>query len=182
MKRTRRDRTEMENILFKLFERQPNWSLKQLMQETDQPEVLFSPFPSSAEREHRFPTIINTFLISKQLHNNNLCFMFFLLCSNFWRRYWMISVSTTKEDQIKGHTSSSPNTRSLQGTMTLLEFYGIPEPFAPICWTWVLEVLTTRNSQLVSCCVQVCLMLHLAALSHSLYSWADVCVVPPATL
>jgi len=28
----------MENILFKLFERQPNWSLKQLMQETDQPE------------------------------------------------------------------------------------------------------------------------------------------------
>ncbi|TVU34946.1 hypothetical protein EJB05_16805, partial [Eragrostis curvula] len=38
MKRTRRDRTEMENILFKLFEKQPNWSLKQLMQETDQPE------------------------------------------------------------------------------------------------------------------------------------------------
>ncbi|TKW17026.1 hypothetical protein SEVIR_5G338600v4 [Setaria viridis] len=38
MKRTRRDRKEMENILFKLFERQPNWSLKQLMQETDQPE------------------------------------------------------------------------------------------------------------------------------------------------
>ncbi|WVZ68662.1 hypothetical protein U9M48_017576 [Paspalum notatum var. saurae] len=37
-KRTRRGRTEMENILFKLFERQPNWSLKQLMQETDQPE------------------------------------------------------------------------------------------------------------------------------------------------
>ncbi|KAL6845228.1 hypothetical protein ACP4OV_024723 [Aristida adscensionis] len=38
MKRTRRDRGELENILFKLFERQPNWSLKQLMQETDQPE------------------------------------------------------------------------------------------------------------------------------------------------
>ncbi|CAO2197445.1 unnamed protein product [Urochloa humidicola] len=38
MKRTRRDRTEMENILFKLFERQPNWSLKHLIQETDQPE------------------------------------------------------------------------------------------------------------------------------------------------
>nr|CAB3478444.1 unnamed protein product [Digitaria exilis] len=38
MKRTRRNRTDMENILFKLFERQPNWSLKQLMQETDQPE------------------------------------------------------------------------------------------------------------------------------------------------
>ncbi|KAF8766188.1 hypothetical protein HU200_007692 [Digitaria exilis] len=30
MKRTRRNRTDMENILFKLFERQPNWSLKQL--------------------------------------------------------------------------------------------------------------------------------------------------------
>ena len=29
----------MEAILFKLFERQPNWSLKQLVQETDQPEV-----------------------------------------------------------------------------------------------------------------------------------------------
>ncbi|KAF0919151.1 hypothetical protein E2562_028451 [Oryza meyeriana var. granulata] len=38
MKRTRRDRRELENILFKLFERQPNWSLKNLMQETDQPE------------------------------------------------------------------------------------------------------------------------------------------------
>jgi len=39
VKRTRRDRTEMENIIFKLFERQPNWALKALVQETDQPEV-----------------------------------------------------------------------------------------------------------------------------------------------
>ncbi|KAK3165586.1 hypothetical protein QOZ80_1AG0035060 [Eleusine coracana subsp. coracana] len=38
MKRTRRDPAELQNILFKLFERQPNWSLKQLMHETDQPE------------------------------------------------------------------------------------------------------------------------------------------------
>jgi hypothetical protein len=38
-KRTRRDRKDLENILFKLFERQANWSLKHLMQETDQPEV-----------------------------------------------------------------------------------------------------------------------------------------------
>ncbi|RCV17006.1 hypothetical protein SEVIR_3G188900v4 [Setaria viridis] len=38
VKRTRRDRTEMENIIFKLFERQPNWALKALVQETDQPE------------------------------------------------------------------------------------------------------------------------------------------------
>ncbi|XP_042380972.1 transcription initiation factor IIF subunit beta-like [Zingiber officinale] len=37
-KRTRRDKGEMLNILFKLFERQPNWALKQLVQETDQPE------------------------------------------------------------------------------------------------------------------------------------------------
>ncbi|WOL09662.1 general transcription factor IIF subunit 2-like [Canna indica] len=37
-KRTRRDRNELENIIFKLFERQPNWALKQLVQETDQPE------------------------------------------------------------------------------------------------------------------------------------------------
>lgn len=40
-KRTRRDRGEMEDIMFKLFERQPNWTLRQLIQETDQPEVCF---------------------------------------------------------------------------------------------------------------------------------------------
>lgn len=39
MKRTRRDRGEMEDIMFKLFERQSNWTLRQLIQETDQPEV-----------------------------------------------------------------------------------------------------------------------------------------------
>ncbi|CAI9091087.1 OLC1v1026013C2 [Oldenlandia corymbosa var. corymbosa] len=38
MKRTRRGKDEMEEIMFKLFERQPNWTLKQLIQETDQPE------------------------------------------------------------------------------------------------------------------------------------------------
>nr|GLL17959.1 general transcription factor IIF subunit 2-like isoform X2 [Ipomoea trifida] len=38
LKRTRKDRDEMEEIMFKLFERQPNWTLKQLIQETDQPE------------------------------------------------------------------------------------------------------------------------------------------------
>ncbi|KAK9124316.1 hypothetical protein Sjap_013918 [Stephania japonica] len=37
-KRTRRDRGEMEAIMFKLFERQPNWTLRQLVMETDQPE------------------------------------------------------------------------------------------------------------------------------------------------
>ncbi|CAL4961143.1 unnamed protein product [Urochloa decumbens] len=37
-KRTRMDRGELETKLFKFFERQPNWSLKQLMQETNQPE------------------------------------------------------------------------------------------------------------------------------------------------
>ena len=31
----------MEHIMFKLFERQPNWTLRQLIQETDQPEVCF---------------------------------------------------------------------------------------------------------------------------------------------
>lgn len=37
----------MEEIMFKLFERQPNWTLKQLIQETDQPEVscLSNPLP-----------------------------------------------------------------------------------------------------------------------------------------
>ncbi|KAM0042718.1 putative DNA helicase [Helianthus debilis subsp. tardiflorus] len=38
-KRTRRDRGEMEDIMFKLFERQSNWTLKHLISETDQPEV-----------------------------------------------------------------------------------------------------------------------------------------------
>ncbi|XP_062092845.1 uncharacterized protein LOC133798528 isoform X2 [Humulus lupulus] len=47
MKRTRRDRGEMEDIMFKLFERQPNWTLKQLIQETDQPE---RPFAAISER------------------------------------------------------------------------------------------------------------------------------------
>ena len=39
MKRTRRDRGELEDIMFKLFERKPNWALKQLVVETDQPAV-----------------------------------------------------------------------------------------------------------------------------------------------
>lgn len=38
-KRTRRDPEEMEKIMFRLFEKQPNWTLKQLVQKTDQPEV-----------------------------------------------------------------------------------------------------------------------------------------------
>eukprot|EP00252_Welwitschia_mirabilis_P020598 TRINITY_DN5080_c0_g2_i1.p1 TRINITY_DN5080_c0_g2~~TRINITY_DN5080_c0_g2_i1.p1 ORF type:complete len:295 (+),score=76.29 TRINITY_DN5080_c0_g2_i1:197-1081(+) len=38
MKRTRMDRRELENILFKLFEEQSNWTLKQLVTKTDQPE------------------------------------------------------------------------------------------------------------------------------------------------
>ncbi|KAI3986196.1 hypothetical protein MKX01_004340 [Papaver californicum] len=37
-RRSRRDRVEMEGIMFQLFERQPNWTLRQLIQETDQPE------------------------------------------------------------------------------------------------------------------------------------------------
>ncbi|KAK4753450.1 hypothetical protein SAY87_022248 [Trapa incisa] len=37
MKRTRMGKGELEDIMFKLFERQPNWALKQLVQETDQP-------------------------------------------------------------------------------------------------------------------------------------------------
>ncbi|KAL2555514.1 Transcription initiation factor IIF [Forsythia ovata] len=38
MRRTRKDPEEMEQILLKLFERQPKWTLKQLILETDQPE------------------------------------------------------------------------------------------------------------------------------------------------
>jgi len=43
------DRGELEKKLFKLFEGQPNWSMKQLMQETNQPEVFFSSSPDSAQ-------------------------------------------------------------------------------------------------------------------------------------
>lgn len=39
MKRTRRDHGEGEDIMFKLFERQSNWALKQLVQGTDQPAL-----------------------------------------------------------------------------------------------------------------------------------------------
>ncbi|XP_042012925.1 general transcription factor IIF subunit 2-like [Salvia splendens] len=37
-KRTRKDPEEMEKIMFRLFEKKPNWTLKQLVQNTDQPE------------------------------------------------------------------------------------------------------------------------------------------------
>ncbi|KAF5792530.1 putative DNA helicase [Helianthus annuus] len=40
VKRTRRDHGELEDIMFKLFERQLNWALKQLVIETDQPAIL----------------------------------------------------------------------------------------------------------------------------------------------
>ncbi|CAK9225607.1 unnamed protein product [Sphagnum troendelagicum] len=36
-KRIRKERGELEDIVFKLFERRPNWALKQLVEETDQP-------------------------------------------------------------------------------------------------------------------------------------------------
>ncbi|CAN6897445.1 unnamed protein product [Brassica oleracea] len=38
MKRTRRDRREMEEVMFNLFERQSHWTLRNLIQDTDQPE------------------------------------------------------------------------------------------------------------------------------------------------
>ncbi|CAL0327006.1 unnamed protein product [Lupinus luteus] len=41
-KRRRRDRGDLEDIMFKLFERQPDQALKQLVQETDQPAVCVS--------------------------------------------------------------------------------------------------------------------------------------------
>ncbi|EPS64462.1 hypothetical protein M569_10318 [Genlisea aurea] len=37
-KRTRRNPDEMEKMMFKLFEKQSNWTLKQLIHKTDQPE------------------------------------------------------------------------------------------------------------------------------------------------
>lgn len=40
-KRLRKERGELEKIIFRLFERQPYWTSKQLIQETDQPEVSF---------------------------------------------------------------------------------------------------------------------------------------------
>ncbi|KAJ0712819.1 putative DNA helicase [Helianthus annuus] len=49
VKRTRRDRGELEDIMFKLFERQSNWALKQLVIETDQPA--FTLFTAILERD-----------------------------------------------------------------------------------------------------------------------------------
>jgi hypothetical protein len=72
----------MENIIFKLFERQPNWALKALVQETDQPEV----FP------HLFPdmSVGNASMISRlQLHiflllfSDCSCGYYLCLYSNF---------------------------------------------------------------------------------------------------
>lgn len=40
-KRLRKERGELEKIIFRLFERQAYWTSKQLIQETDQPEVRF---------------------------------------------------------------------------------------------------------------------------------------------
>ena len=131
-KRTRRGRTEMENILFKLFERQPNWSLKQLMQETDQPEVHFPliPPPNSIQRKHWFPTRVASLFDIR--HCLQIVCTWFDICSNSWRRYWTTSVSTIKEDRIKGRTSSSLNTRSRQRTTMLHE-----EVLPLIRQTWV---------------------------------------------
>ncbi|KAM0042112.1 putative transcription initiation factor IIF, beta subunit [Helianthus debilis subsp. tardiflorus] len=44
VKRTRRDRGEMEDIMFKLFERQPNWALKQLAVPTCFEDIMFKLF------------------------------------------------------------------------------------------------------------------------------------------
>ena len=64
VKRTRRDRRELENIIFKLFEKQPNWALKQLVIETDQPEVwsFFQFFCSQNTLNlHFYPFLENVF-------------------------------------------------------------------------------------------------------------------------
>jgi hypothetical protein len=45
--------------MFKLFERQPNWALKQLVQETDQPAVCFS---TQADIDDRFFLFIYFFI------------------------------------------------------------------------------------------------------------------------
>lgn len=71
VKRTRRDRTEMENIIFKLFERQPNWALKALVQETDQPEVFFWLFPNSFYKH--ISTMDDLFFCSLRAHTVIVC-------------------------------------------------------------------------------------------------------------
>ncbi|KAL9995949.1 putative DNA helicase [Helianthus debilis subsp. tardiflorus] len=44
VKRTRRDRGELEDIMFKIFERQPNWALKQLAVPTCFEDIMFKLF------------------------------------------------------------------------------------------------------------------------------------------
>ncbi|KAB5538927.1 hypothetical protein DKX38_016460 [Salix brachista] len=60
MKRTRRDRREMEGIMFKLFEKQPNWTLRQLIQETDQPE--YRSILSSPSLSQHYPVFLQQFV------------------------------------------------------------------------------------------------------------------------
>ncbi|KAL9995760.1 putative DNA helicase [Helianthus debilis subsp. tardiflorus] len=44
VKRTQRDRGELEDIMFKLFERQPNWALRQLAVPTCFEDIMFKLF------------------------------------------------------------------------------------------------------------------------------------------
>jgi hypothetical protein len=50
--------------MFKLFERQPNWALKQLVQETDQPAVCLS---NQADIDDRFFLFICFFYLRRMI-------------------------------------------------------------------------------------------------------------------
>lgn len=124
----------MEDIMFKLFERQSNWTLRQLIQETDQPEVciLIAWFLHDI-----FNTcsgclflVLLKIIIAKSkwtVCHIDLCKLFkiniislksfedFLLtcslCSNFWKICLRTSVSTITREVIKDLMSWSQNTR-----------------------------------------------------------------------
>lgn len=107
--------------MFKLFERQPNWALKQLVQETDQPAVCFFfwPFYFIFALEHSdfgFSQLWCTY-IYKCIEGNLLTHYF--CCSNSWKRSWMNCVYTIKEAPIKELMSWNLNTRNLSKMQTL---------------------------------------------------------------
>ena len=79
MKRIKRDREEMEEIMFKLSEKQPNLTLKQLIQETDQPEV------SHRQALLHFPYISWSYFLKS--------YFYFVFNYYFWSRLGLLFLS-----------------------------------------------------------------------------------------
>lgn len=110
MKRTRRDRREMEEVMFNLFERQSNWTLRLLIQETDQPEV-------SRWKIQTFCLVLDWANSKKKQENEYekpefvLLMEMWIWCSNSWKTCWEIFAYTTTKGATKELMSWSLSTR-----------------------------------------------------------------------